>query len=99
MFPAGLKSHGSYLAEVMDPTVDVAVLVFVIMRNPVDDTLRLLGCGRIIKVYQRFIMYLFPKDRESGAHFVNIKCHDEELFLAKIRLFPGTIARFFLVVI
>ena len=70
-----LVSLGGFLAQIMHPTVDVAVLVQVIITLAVDDTQRFLCCCGIIEIDQRLAIDLLVEDRELSSYFVDIHHH------------------------
>ena len=65
-------SLGRLLAQIMHPSVDVAVLMQVVVSLAVDDTQRLLRGGRIVEIHQRLVVDLLVKDGELVPYCVDI---------------------------
>jgi hypothetical protein len=61
------------LAQVVDATVDVGVLLGVESGDGIDDSLGLLAGGRVIEINQRLSTNLLAEDREIGANALDIK--------------------------
>ena len=68
----GFSGH---LAEIMNATVDVAVLVQVIVALALDDTQGLLGSRCVVEIHQRLAIDLLVEDRELSSYFVDIHHH------------------------
>ena len=60
------------LAQIMYPTMDVAILVQVIFTLALNDTQRLLRGGSIVEIHQRLAVDLLVKDRELVPYCVDI---------------------------
>ena len=51
----------------------IGILMFIKVRNPVNDGLGFLGGGRIVQPNQLMAVYAFLKDREIPPHGLDIK--------------------------
>ena len=61
-----------FLAQVMHPTVDIAVLMQVIVTLTVDDAQWFLCGSRIVEIDQGFAIDLLVEDGELASYFVDI---------------------------
>ena len=75
---------GRHLAEEMDPTVHVGVLLRVVAHQGVQDRLRLLGGGGVVQVHQRLPVDFRPQNGEVFADLLRPKA-DQTLLTGLFR--------------
>ena len=74
---SGIFVHfGCLLAEIMNTPVNIAVVLFVIFADGINNNLWFLGCSSIIEINQRTVIYLSFEYREILPYFIYLIQND-----------------------
>ena len=75
-----LISLGGLLTQVMEPTMNIRILLAVILLQSIDDRLWFLGRGRIVQISQGLAIDLCLKNRKVCAYGVYVEwCEHKQL--------------------
>lgn len=85
IFSDVFKNHGCFLAQVMHAPVNIAVFLFIIICNAVDNTPGFLSSSSIIKVNQWLAINALFESREIVSYMFNIETQDNEVLYYKVK--------------